>query len=278
MFQPANVDQPCLDDHATGRQVIKSLGGCLTKSVMRICHRHTAIRHRHFWRRPTLALMARPLGSVPEWPDFIVPFLVEYMGQDIRKDHLRQLVEGPCGVLVFDLTRDVLQGIMDFGDDRMIADPLSLRGCSYNADRPDRADLDAIFGSSYKLRAFEDADFFGLYEHFFDLFMASAKRFDRLIINRIYYTDRIASKLEEGFGDAALVRRVNLFLDRAYRHIERHYPEIVWNGVDARFMLSSDAAPYGLFHTHYISETVGLLADGVATLALGRRYRPGRVF
>ena len=278
MLQSARVEPPCFEDRSSGRHFIKSLGGCLTASVMQTCHLHAGIQHRHYWRRPTLALMGQPFGEVPEWPDYIPPFLVKYLGKDMGKDHLRQLVDGPCDVLVFDITRDVLQNVMDFGGDRMITDPLSLRGWSYDADRPDRADLDAIFGKPYTIRTYEDPDFFGLYEHFFDLFVASARCFDRVVINRIYYTDRIASRVEESFGDAGLVKRVNRFLDRAYHHIERYYPEIAWNSVDARFMLSSDSAPYGLFHTHYISESVGLLADGVATLALGRRYRPGRVF
>jgi hypothetical protein len=101
-----------------------SLGGCTLSETVKRLDPDRFEHLRHFWRRPTLALVARP--SARPLPPLPEPFRA-YFEKDASKAHLDELLDCGADVIIMDLTRDLVTGVIDLGGGAFVINGLAHR-------------------------------------------------------------------------------------------------------------------------------------------------------
>ena len=204
--------------------------------------------------------------------------LSRYWQDDFRKGHLGELCAAAEDVLVFDLTRDVLCSLYEVEELCFVIDPMSVKSILWHSDDVTAQMVSSKLEGHGRLIHHADPQYFEIWQAYFDDFAAVARRFGTVVLNRLYFTDRIASDEVLTHGDPAVVAAANRFLDEAYDHIASTYDFIRFNAIPREMMVTGPAVPWGgPTYTHLQPEATALLADNLRGALLGAAYVPGRV-
>lgn len=246
---------------------ITSVGGCVVYEVAKRCSDASFKWQKHYWRRPTIALMSAPverskykLGKIPT--EFI-----NYFVNDISKSHLSELdAVGQGGAVIFDITRDLFTGVLDLGGGCYIMNPVDGVGI-VDGLTPDTMDLEMIYnilGSRPNVIDYRTQRelFFDLWKiHFQKMMWFFEARFQHVILLEIYFTHEAVfggsqPSLVEG-ADAA-----NRILADMYAFARSQGVEIV--GLERSAYVTGHFVPWGgPSLTHFVEETLERLADRV---------------
>lgn len=233
----------------------------------------------HLWRRPTIPLVSRAPEKFPFLDDRYSPDIARYWHDDFRKSHFHEVFSSDADVLVFDITRDVFCRVFEMGDLSYVIDPMSVKGIVWNNDNIDEAKISQTIGREYKPIGFTDDIYFEIWKFMFDVFAEHANKFERIILNRIYFTEKLASQNAASFGDASYVSIVNEFLDRAYDYIRENHKRIMISTVPRKLLISGLNVNWGgPTYTHFISEATSMYAENIRKLIFGEAYVSGEVF
>jgi Family of unknown function (DUF6270) len=258
---------------------ITSLGGCITNTISEWAESFTIERSRHLWRRPTIALMSKPPQSAPVLDDAFPPDFAGYWLDDFSKHHRDEAFGSDGDILVFDITRDIFCTVLELEDFCYVLDPMSVKDLMWYGDSLSHEIINAAIGKAPRRINSLDAGYFEIWKYYFDAFVKSARRFDKLILNKLYFTNRLALQEHAQFGDIVYVEKVNAFLDNAYEYIEKTYDNIHINSISRHFMMSGAEVPWGgPTHTHYISEAIALLSENLRSIIMGPTYMKGTIF
>ena len=182
-------------------------------------------------------------------------------------------------ILVFDITRDIFCTVLELDDFCYVLDPMSVKGLIWNGDSLNDEIINAALGKTPRKIHSLDARYFEIWKYYFDAFVKSARQFDKLILNKLYFTNRLALNEHAQFGDLAFVEKVNGFLDTAYDYIEKAYDNIHINSISRHLMISGADVPWnGPTHTHYIPEAIALLSENLRSIIMGPTYQKGNIF
>lgn len=249
-------------------QVISSLGGCVVHDVAKTCAGPRIEVRRHFWRRPTIALMSNPVErsrfKLHEIPS---PF-VNYFVNDITKIHQAELAAaGSAGGIVIDITRDIFTGVLDLGggcyimnpaDGVGIVDGLSKETMGYDI-------LRSILGFDPKAIGYErDGDeFLELWKLFFLRKLDFLTRaFGKVVLLEIYFTPNlVGGHVEERLVEGA--DKANAMLADMYAFARDKNLTVV--SLERSAFQTGHFVPWGgPSLTHFVPETLARLADRVS--------------
>lgn len=256
-----------------------SLGGCVTHDTCMYAKTVNLIHVEHLWRRPTISLMCSAPKRFPFLGGDFPPELTRYWQDDFRKNHLKELINFDAEVLVFDITRDIFCQVLELEDFRYVIDPMSVKGILWHGDNLTEDRIDSVLGGKFRRLGFADDDYFHIWKLKFDEFVGAISRFKVVILNRMYFTARIASERAELFGDALYVDAVNEFLDRAYCYIRDCHDNIHINTIPRKlFLTGSHVGWKGPTYTHIIPEATSMFAENIRRYIIGDTYTAGEIF
>ncbi|MFW7266859.1 DUF6270 domain-containing protein [Gluconacetobacter sp. Hr-1-5] len=259
---------------------ILSLGGCITHDICKMVECFAVKHSDHLWRRPTIPLMSKAPQRLPFMDHDFPSELTRYWQDDFRKNHLRELEEADDDILIFDITRDIFCAVYEIEAFSYVIDPMSVEGIlfKHNPIFNDEKIKSAI-GKYIKRFDFNDEAYFDAWKFYFDNFVHMAQKFDKIILNKIYFTNKVASHSNEMFGDGNYTSSVNAFLDTAYEYIKRNYSNIIINEVPRNVLMTGhDVSWDGPWYTHFIPEATALFSENVREIILGDRYKKGGIF
>ncbi|WP_331326191.1 DUF6270 domain-containing protein [Methylobacterium fujisawaense] len=255
---------------------VLSLGGCVTHDVAKYCE-SIAVQHcGHLWRRPTIPLMSDMPSRFEDLPDVFPSVLRKYWQDDFRKTHWREISSSDANILLFDITRDIWCKIIDLNNGVYVIDPMSVKGIMWDGPL-EESHVNEYLGKNFPRLSYKDNIYFDLLCEGFDKFIEFAiEKFDMVILNELYFTDRLASEQSLYWGDRALVEEVNDFLARMYKFIAERYNGVIINRVSRKALLTGSAVNWsGPTYTHYIPEAVSLFVENANSIILGKNNNPG---
>ena len=258
---------------------VLSLGGCVTHDTCMYAKTVNLIHVEHLWRRPTISLMSGAPKRFPFLGGDFPPELTRYWQDDFRKSHLKELTSFDADALVFDITRDIFCKVIELEDFRYVTDPMSVKGLLWHGDSLTDDKIDSLLGGKFKRIGFADDDYFQIWKLKFDEFVESISRFKIVVLNRMYFTARIASERAELFGDALYVDSVNEFLDRAYCYIRNKHGSVLINTIPRKlFLTGSHVSWNGPTYTHIIPEATSMFSENIRRYIIGDTYAAGEIF
>ncbi|WP_238242004.1 DUF6270 domain-containing protein, partial [Methylobacterium isbiliense] len=258
---------------------IISVGGCITHDSCKYINRFDVHHTDHLWRRPTICLMSRAPSKMPYVDSDFPPELIRYWQDDFKKNHINEIVENKSNILVFDITRDIFCRVMEIEYLSYVIDPMSIQGVLWSNDNVNDSKVDSVLGKICKRLSFVDDEYFELWKFFFDLFANSVRSFDKIILNRMYFVDRIASEQDGQFGDPIYVNNVNNFLDNAYYYIKSKHSHIAINTIPRSLFLTGTKVSWGgPTYTHVIPEATSMFSENILKIILGQEHQSGDIY
>lgn len=256
-----------------------SLGGCTTHEIA-VRAANVQIHHDgHLWRRPTIPLMAPSGYRLEPMGDAFPAEFRKYWQDDFRKYHLDEIVNSDANVLAFDVTRDIFGASIRLPNGSFVLDPLSLGNIMGPLDGLTREDVTAVIGRDYTSLWYFDDEFLSIWSQSFRSFMeAVSERFDLVILNKIYFTNRLAGSHHPTFCPQSDMDGPNFVLDQLYDEAAR-YRNVVVNKINNRYFLTGQDVSWGGPNlTHFVDETLCLFAENLRGMLLGSSYVSGEIF
>ncbi|WP_292050843.1 DUF6270 domain-containing protein [Brevundimonas sp. UBA5866] len=244
-----------------------SLGGCVVGHLAATMNGR-AVRHtRHMWRRPTIAMMSQPVSRFRFDFTKVPAGYANYLVNDAGGAHREEIMAPNAPeerVFVFDVTRDVITGVVEIEPDVWIMDPID---AVYLVEslKPDTMTEEVLQhfckGNARRMSAVHHWDeFFPRWQKAFRAFAAIIEgRFDKVIVAEIYPTRARLDSSNPFF--APNVEEMNDRLEIIYAWLKEHY-DFEWIGVPReRSVTGVTGLPFnGPTPTHFVQESHTLMA------------------
>lgn len=244
-----------------------SLGGCVVGHLATTMNGR-AVRHtRHLWRRPTIAMMSKPVSRFRLDFSHIPPEYANYLVNDaagVHRQEIEQVVASDETVFVFDVTRDVLTGVAEIEPDVWIMDPVD---AVYQVEglTPDTMTEEILKqlsrGSARRMSAVRNWDeFFPVWKKaFLEFAQVIEGRFETVIAAEIYPTLKRYDRTNPFYiADTAAA---NACLDHIYAWLRETF-DFQWITIPREYSITGlTGVPYnGPAPTHFIEESHTLMA------------------
>lgn len=235
------------------------------------------------WRRPTIALMAPALpADAIAPPHGTPPRIAAYLRADAAKAQRAALLRAEDDVLVFELIRDLITGVVRLGGS-WVADPTQLTGLPGLPPVPaDSLGPAAMLGLDRKLErlGFRDPGFLALWREAFGQFRTlilepRLRRGGRVILYEATFTDRTLGPVDPGWiQEPGLAAHANALLDAMAAEARRLPGLEVVGAPEPLRVTASDVVWGGPAYTHYIPEAYAFAADLLAARLRGAEDPP----
>lgn len=248
---------------------VYSIGGCVVHEVAKRISKFSEGHADHFWRRPTIALMSKPIDrfhfNIHELPSAFVNYFIN----DASASHRREIENLPSrGSVFIDITRDIFTGVIEIEPDKFILNPLDGVDIveNLNANTINETILSKILKSDFQLISHNNDrnKFLKLWEKNIDLMIDMlSRKFDNVFILEIYFTSKIANGTNSSNIDSEYEHYVNGLLFEMYEKI-RHRSDSIFVSIDQNKMITGKQVEWGgPTYTHFIEETYALFCDRV---------------
>ena len=256
-----------------------SLGGCVSNEVAKKTECFFIKHVEHYWRRPTIALMAKPAQRLPFLNHDFPPELSRYWQDDFRKNHLAELLIVKGDILILDITRDLFCKVIELEEGCFVVDPMSVKGILWDGGNVDEDVVNKLIGKKCSKVGFSDSSYFDLWKYYFNVFYNTfSQKFKCIIINEIYFTNTLSSNTDIRFRDQSYVDSANIFLDQAYEYIKSNYAGVIFNSITRKAMVTgSDVPGEGPAYTHFINEAIVLFSENLRQIISPSINRPGSI-
>ena len=244
-----------------------SLGGCVVGHLAATMNGRAIQHSRHMWRRPTIAMMSKPVSRFRFDFTQVPAGYANYLVNDAGGAHRDEIVAPNAPherVFVFDVTRDVITGVVEIEPDVWIMDPID---AVYLVEglKPDTMTEEVLQhfckGNARRMSAVRNWDeFFPRWQKAFREFASIIEgRFDKVIVAEIYPT-RARFDVSNPFF-APNVEEMNDRLEILYAWLKEHY-DFEWIGVPReRSVTGVTGLPFnGPTPTHFVQESHTLMA------------------
>lgn len=267
----------------SGLGTIYSIGGCVAFEVAKRLGEAGEGHLDHFWRRPTIALMSKPVSRFRFNLHDIPSDFINYFVNDASGAHRKELERLPSGsTVVTDVTRDVFTGVIEIEPGAFVMNPLDGLGIVPGLTKESMTPAilaNALRSEPRIIHPLKETDaFLDLWKTAInDKINLLSEKFENILLLEIYFTHKKASFTRTAPFTEKDAGIRNSLLKEMYDYL-RENPKVTFVSIDKETMITGRHVAWGgPFYTHFIDETYAIFCDA-ATSALTQGKQSSRDF